>query len=151
DSAAYIADTWAWNGTAWALRATAGPTARNYAAAAYHAGREVTILFGGQDSSRNYSDTWEWNGPVWTLRSNAGPSARFFDGNPMAFDAARGVTVVFGGTGVGGNGGVGYTLTDTCEWNGTVWTRVALTGPSARTAPLMYDSVRRVTVLFGGW
>src|SRR5262249_12266836 len=62
----------------------------------------------------------------------------------LAYDSARGVTVLFGGTGY-----ADY-LADTWEWDGTTWTQ-RISGPSARTLHAMaYDSARRVTVLFGG-
>jgi hypothetical protein len=63
----------------------------------------------------------------------------------MAYDAARGVTVLFGGgTASGGT-------SDTWEWNGTAWTQRAVSGPSPRQSHAMvYDAVRGVSVLFGG-
>ncbi len=63
----------------------------------------------------------------------------------MAYDALRGVTVLFGGFASNGSSG------DTWEWNGTVWTQRAVSGPSARSDHAMvYDALRGVTVLFGG-
>lgn len=63
----------------------------------------------------------------------------------MAFDSARGVTVLFGGSdGVGLNG-------QTWEWNGANWALRSSSGPSPRRHHAMvYDSARGVTVLFGG-
>ena len=63
----------------------------------------------------------------------------------MAYDAARGVTVLFGG----------YkgrdTDDETWEWNGTAWTQRVVAGPSPRRGHAMaYDAARGVTVLFGG-
>jgi hypothetical protein len=63
----------------------------------------------------------------------------------MAYDSARGVTVLFGGYGIGGY------QSDTWEWNGSTWTLRASTGPSKRQeAAMVYDEARGVTVLFGG-
>ena len=63
----------------------------------------------------------------------------------MAYDAARGVTILFGGSVNDG---------DTREWDGVRWAQVAAEddgGPSARYYHAMaYDSERGVTVLFGG-
>ncbi len=71
------------------------------------------------------------------------PSPRYE--HAMAYDSARGVTVLFGG---------GYDparYNDTREWNGSAWTLQATTGPSPRRGHAMaYDSARGVTVLFGG-
>jgi hypothetical protein len=64
----------------------------------------------------------------------------------MAYDVARGVTVLFGG-----NAGSDVGNTETWEWNGTAWTQRLVSGPSARHYHAMsYDAARRVTVLFGG-
>ncbi len=81
----------------------------------------------------------------WTQRLVSGPSPRY--AHAMAYDAARGVTILFGGY-------VGTFPTrngETWEWNGTAWTQRAVSGPSARGHHAMaYDAARRVTVLFGG-
>ncbi len=63
----------------------------------------------------------------------------------MAYDAARGVTVMFGGVAPGG------LLGDTWEWDGKAWTQVMIPGPQARYGHAMaYDADRQRTVLFGG-
>ncbi|MBI5865398.1 MAG: immunoglobulin domain-containing protein [Planctomycetes bacterium] len=80
----------------------------------------------------------------WTQRVVSGPSARYR--HAMAYDAARGVTVLFGG--YSGSGRIG----DTWEWNGTAWTQRSISGPSPRSSHAMaYDTARGVTVLFGGY
>jgi hypothetical protein len=70
----------------------------------------------------------------------------------MAYDSARQVVVLFGGRSGGAARG------DTWEWNGSTWTlahpgdAAGLTAPHPRDAFAMtYDSVRHVTVLFGGF
>ncbi len=83
----------------------------------------------------------------WRRRTSAtSPAPRF--GHAMAYDSARGVTVLFGGHST-------YNVyDDTWEWNGTDWTeRFSALGnrPPARFEHAMvYDSIRGVTVLFGG-
>jgi hypothetical protein len=143
-------NTWEWDGVEWTLVSEAGPSARAGHAMAYDSARGVTILFGGAVSIGpevwyNH-ETWEWDGVEWTLVSEAGPSARA--GHAMAYDSARGVTVLFGGD--DGPYGGSY-LNDTWEWDGVEWTLRSQNGPSARGSHAMaYDSVRGVTVLFGG-
>lgn len=83
-------------------------------------------------------------GGEWILRSPAArPSARF--GSAMAYDAARGVVVLFGG-------GVPGADAETWEWDGTNWSKkLPANSPSPRYYHAMaYDMVRGVTVLFGG-
>ena len=63
----------------------------------------------------------------------------------MAYDSARGVTLLFSGAGP-----TGYN-SETWEWDGTTWTLLSEIGPPARLYSAMaYDSARRVTVLFAG-
>ena len=73
------------------------------------------------------------------------PSARI--GESMAYDSARGVSVLFGGLlqlGLLGNG-------ETWVWDGLDWVHRSVVGPSPRASHKMaYDSAREVVVLFGG-
>ena len=60
----------------------------------------ATVLFGGSaDGFNGNGETWEWNGTVWAQRVVSGPPARWL--HAMAYDAARGVTVLFGGNDFG--------------------------------------------------
>ncbi len=81
----------------------------------------------------------------WHRLATASPLARA--GHAMAYDSARGVTVLFGG-----DDGNDF-LNDTWEWDGTEWTRrFPANNPTARNGHgLAYDSARGVTVLFGGY
>ncbi len=80
---------------------------------------------------------------LWTQRQDIGPAARF--GHAMAFDTARGRTVLFGGVAGGSN------LNDTWEWDGADWTQIQDIGPPPRSlTALAFDSKRARTVLFGG-
>ncbi|MFA5794787.1 MAG: kelch repeat-containing protein [Candidatus Brocadiia bacterium] len=143
--------TWEWDGTNWTQRTpVTSPSARYIHAMAYDSAQGVTVLFGGSGGSGGEvlnNETWKWNGTNWTQRTSVtSPSARH--GHRMAYDSARGVTVLFGGW----NGSV-YNY-ETWEWDGTNWTlrRMLVIYPSARSSHAMaYDSVRNVTVLFGGW
>jgi hypothetical protein len=85
----------------------------------------------------------------WTQVATTGPpSPRSNHG--LAYDSARGVTVLFGGFATGPP--APRPLADTWEWDGSLWKQVATTGPSPRFFnELAYDSTRGVTVLFGGF
>jgi hypothetical protein len=69
-------DTWQWDGAKWTQKATTGPSAREYSAAAALSGK--LVLFGGEANGTGayLGDTWEWDGSVWTQRSVVGPSVR---------------------------------------------------------------------------
>ncbi|MCG3132592.1 MAG: hypothetical protein FLDDKLPJ_03455 [Phycisphaerae bacterium] len=95
----YDGETWEWDGAAWTLRADTGLSPRYLHAMAYDSARGVTVLFGGRyyDGSHHYyRDTWEWDGAAWTQQfPDLSPSPR--QDHAMAYDSARGVTVLFGG------------------------------------------------------
>ena len=64
----------------------------------------------------------------------------------MAYDATRGVVVLFGGWHHPDH------LGDTWEWDGNIWTQVATFGPSPRSVHARaYDAIRKRVVLFGGF
>jgi PKD domain/Galactose oxidase, central domain len=83
---------------------------------------------------------------TWTQQSPAtSPAFRAYFG--MAYDSARGRTVLFGGQLHGGT-----QSNETWEWDGTNWQLMQpANAPSPRNGFTMaYDSVRHVTVLFSG-
>jgi hypothetical protein len=90
-------------GPAWTkLDPAASPPARGDASMAYDPATRTMLLFSGfsdQIGSAGYlDDTWSWNGTTWTqLFPAASPPAR--TGAPMAYDAATGTVLLFGGFG----------------------------------------------------
>ena len=95
-----LADTWAWNGTAWAqLSPAASPPARCTAGMAYDTGTGQMLLFGGY-STTFFGDTWAWTGTTWAqLAPSATPSARYW--SSLAYDSATDQVVLFGGSNPG--------------------------------------------------
>ncbi len=149
-STSALDDTWTFDGTTWTQKSPATvPPRRDSYAMAYDSTRNVTTLFGGVDSAlfpgTITNQTWEWNGVDWTQRTSTNaPSPRY--GSAMAFDVARGVQVLFGGSTASGY------LNETWEWNGVDWTqRTPATSPPVRTnMSIVYDVLRARIVLFGG-
>src|SRR5207302_2463029 len=85
----------------------------------------------------------------WTKQAPAvHPSGR--GATPMAYDAATGTVVLFGGAGNGTSHDT--TLGETWTWSGTTWTQQhPAASPPARTyASMAYDAATRTVVLFGG-
>jgi len=125
------------------------PQSGYYPAMAYDSAHNQVVLFGGVDSSvfspsPNYSsDTWTWDGSTWSKQfPSTSPPPRCCYG--MAYDAARGQIVIFGGANASGF------LTDTWVWDGVDWTQKA-SGPGPRLHVAMaYDAARQQVVLFGG-
>jgi hypothetical protein len=142
--------TWLWGGAFWRRQYPANsPPALEATRMVYDSHREVAVVFGGMhyQSYTVINDTWEWDGSNWTEMEPANkPPARYW--HAMAYDSARKVTVMFGGS----SGGDDATFNDTWEWDGTDWKEIQSTEkPAPRLHHSMaYDSKRGVTVLFGG-
>lgn len=144
-----------WDGRAWKTLDAAAPTPRTLSAVAFDSRRGRLVIQGGLGVGDDLpGDTLEWGGAASTTPASkwhriedapsGGPGVR--NHHAMAFDAARGVAVLFGGQ----DRDIRM-LGDTWEWNGKTWKRVATTGPAARVHhALVYDSARKKTLLFGG-
>jgi hypothetical protein len=141
--------TWEFDWARWTELSVADPPARMAHVMVYDAARGRTVVFGGMGVAAPgqppppLGDTWEFDGARWTRVATDGPSPRFSAG--AAYDAKRGVVLVFGGLDAQGFRG------DTWAWNGTRWSKLAEAGPSARAMGyLAYDKARDRTVMFGG-
>lgn len=101
--------------------------------------RRFGFVFATLVSSVSAQSTWLNLSP---LRS---PSARYY--HCMAYDANRGVVVMFGGQTSSSR------MSDTWEWDGYLWTqRTPTTRPPARSqAAMVYDTQRKKVLLFGGY
>jgi hypothetical protein len=145
-------NTWVWNGTSWRQAATTGPSPRWEHAMVYDSVRQKVVLAGGAtfNSARTdtvaLADVWEWNGNAWAVAPSM-PDAR--SGLALAFDTARGRTVMYGGL-----SSPNVNSTKTYEYDGVAWVEVpgAVGGNSAgdRSGHAMsYDAGRDRTILVG--
>ncbi|MBK8100610.1 MAG: protein kinase [Planctomycetes bacterium] len=147
-----LGDTWEWNGSNWSqINTPSSPMARYQHAMTYDTVRQRVLMFGGAYHTRMSNDTYEWDGSSWLLRSVAvSPTPR--QTARLIWDSGRSRAVLFGG--YAQNGSLVYELNDLWEWDGSTWTQRMAAGPqipSARYAMLMvYDPIRRETVMFGG-
>jgi hypothetical protein len=92
-------------------------------------------------------DTWTFKKGIWTRMSpSVMPPQREL--HAMAFDAASGQVVLFGGVGSTSSAPLG----DTWVWNGVTWKEVVTAHkPPARFLHTMaYDPVTQKVVMFGG-
>jgi hypothetical protein len=131
------------------VRTPASPPPRDAHATAFDTARNRLVLFGGANEAGvvDFADTWEWNGTSWIERAPAAsPTPRY--GHAMAYDAARGRVVLFGGY----DFLQGLLLSDTWEWDGTNWIEAApaTTPPGRFGHGMVYDSARQRIVMFGG-
>lgn len=118
----------------------------------YDAARGRVVVYGVTSVSTFYDlselawPTIEWDGAYWKgVRTANIPSATA--GYAMAYDAARGVTVLFGGSDSFGN-----PLQETWLYDGTNWTQAApaASPPSRVNHAMVYDSVSQQVLLYGG-
>jgi hypothetical protein len=146
----YLGDTWEYDGANWSAVPGPGPAVRARHAMAFDDLRGRIVLFGGVNgtsASSWFGDTWEYASGSWQQRATtAFPPVRF--GHAMAFDRARGRTVMFGGRTRTGT----IFLGDTWEWDGTTWSpRTPAAAPSARMGHAMaFDPRSGQVLLYGG-
>ena len=155
DAARVRDDTWSWDGRRWSLESWRGPGPRTFPAMAWDAARGEALLFGGRrvlfgkegERGTFLGDTWALGRNGWRRIDATGPQARAEAA--VAYDAARGVVVLFGG--YNDEGGASSRLGDTWEWNGARWTLRATDGPAPRSgAAMAWDARSGDVVLFGG-
>ena len=155
-----LSDTWEWDGASWKEIPNAGGPQRVRHKMVYDARRKVMVLFGGLDGQASAPvDTWEFSGSQWKqVATEAGGPPGGRDVPVMAYDSARGVTIVSGGGEWGSplSQYFGFVETrvfgDTWEWNGQVWSQAATEGapPAVFGAAAAYDPRRGRMVHFGG-
>jgi len=149
-------ETWEWDGSNWALATPwASAPARSGHGMVYDAGRGVTVVFGGclelapvgGSCIQKANDTWEYDGVTWTQVLTSGaplPRSEF----SLAYDAGRGVVVLFGGSLENG-----IVTDDTWEYDGSQWSNVSAgIAPEARSLHgLVYDPLRRTVLCLMGY
>lgn len=98
---------------------------------------------GARDSHDGCSARCTSEAPVWRAIDTAPPARA---SHAMAYDAAHGTTVLFGGRGALGP------LGDTWVWDGAIWRRLdpATLPPPRSEHAMAYDADRKRVVLFGG-
>ena len=152
--AAPLTDTWTWNGSTWTrLHPAHSPGPRTSAAIAYDPTTQQVVLFGGMSLANTggtpfLGDTWTWNGSDWTQQHPAkSPPTRMLAS--LAYDAASGQFVLFGGKHIPG---MVPGLNDTWIWTGSNWVQQhPATVPHTRAqASLAYDGATKNLVLYGG-
>ena len=109
---------------AWRQLPVKGPAERHSARMAYDELRKNVVLVGNEE-------TWLWDGAAWSNPTIVSPSGRSVG---LAYDNARQVTVLSGGTG---------TTNERWEWNGSSWSGFAgAAGPGNAYHPGLAPSRR---------
>lgn len=149
-----LGGTFTWDGMTWTKHTISGPGARRGYGLTYDTQRHVVVMFGGGTNSANPQDTnevWEWDGSsnAWNNKTpSAGAQPTPVIAASIAYHAARGKTVVFGGYSPSAKLGP----PDTWEWDGTSWSLQNPTTkpPADNSGAMVYDSARQVVVYIGG-
>jgi hypothetical protein len=155
-----VADTWAFSNGHWTeLTPSIQPSQRTYAGLAYDYKDGYVVMFGGHHGNTTegfLNDTWTFHAGVWTNitdLSPARPHVRY--GMAMAYDAADGYVVLFGGN--FGNQ-PNTTLGDTWRFSAGTWTNITPQSATKKDSPaarafdeMAYDSLDGYLVLYGGW
>jgi Galactose oxidase, central domain len=90
-------NTWVYDGTTWTEKFPVNQPLWVYAgSAAFDAGLNAVVLFGGGSGGIDQDTTWKWSSGNWTqLFTTQSPPAR--EGAGMAYDPLLGHIIVFGG------------------------------------------------------
>ena len=149
-------ETWTWNRNHWVqVFPEHVPPARSAHSMVYDSTRGRIIVFGGRKEATVvrvrfgiHGDTWAWQDGDWQdLAPGNAPEARFYTG--MAYDRDRDRVVLYGGYHYATDGKTLVPLTDTWEYDGDNWSRVADNGPVLTKPLLVFDAVRHETLMLG--
>jgi cysteine-rich repeat protein len=151
-------ETLEWNGRDWIRRGVPGPPARFAASMVYDSDRHEIVLFGGEignnatGATNTYlDDMWRWDGLAWTqvfLDERPPPRSRA----TMAYDPQRHVIVLYGGKAYDKANQSVDLRSDTWEFDGTAWTKIADDSPpgARENAGVAYDPSLGGVVIVGG-
>src|SRR6267143_83401 len=150
-------DTWQFKAGSWTqLSPPTAPSPRYGASMAYDAADGYVLLFGGENGGVTslLGDTWEFKAGSWTqLSPSSSPQIRAF--GLMAFDAADGYALLFGGSYYSCNSlsCTSVPHDDTWEYKAGTWVQLFPSiSPSARwLASMVYNAADGYVLLFGGY
>lgn len=147
--------SWRFAGTTWTPIPTNGSIpGLNLGAMAYDSFDRYVVQFGGNMGppvSSNTGETWVYIAGSWVeILPPAAPAGRANE--VMTYDAADNSIVLFSGCGPANTNGTCALYTDTWEFRGGLWSRLAPpTSPPGRdSGSMVYDPAIGAAVLFGG-
>ncbi len=128
-------ETWVWDGATWTQ--VAGGPGFSVMRSVYDSNRDRVLVFGTSGGGLRVA---EWDGNTLVDLGQTSP-APTWNGTSIAYDAARGLTVLTTFDG------------ETWTWNGTAFAEVTPAGtnpPGRRSPALAYDPLRQRVVMHGG-
>jgi hypothetical protein len=151
-------ETWEWDGTNWTQQTpVASPSNRAGQGMTYDSARGVMIVFGGLGISANalQSDTWEW--PICTTANEAdgGGADAAVDAGQLVNGGMDGGAEDDGGsmTDAGNEADAGQRDAGGPDGSAFNWSKIVPTTvpPPRYGHAMVFDSMRGVTVMFGGY
>ena len=139
-----LRDAYSYDGKSWTAVTANSPGTRDHHEIAYDENNKTIIVYGGQNGKRDFDEqTWLFKNNLWRALNIPGPGPRAH--HAMAYDAERKKLVLFGGS-------YGNTSTDTWEFDGSNWNKIATTiNPGAIAHhSMVYDAIRKNVLLYGG-
>jgi Galactose oxidase, central domain/Kelch motif len=144
-------DTWKFAKGVWTeLHPSESPSPRFGAAMAYDPADGYVVLWGGQNTTVVFNDTWTFVGGQWSpldVGQGDGSAPAPASRASMAYDAADGYLVLFGGTYCAYECIADDFVQYTWEFDAGVWTNVTPSSPSTANTPgptsgaeMTYDS-----------
>ena len=119
----FFADFWAWDGSTWQELPLTDPHpgVRVSTSFVFDPLSQQILMFGGSDAEIFRTDLWGWDGQQWAVMAEESGMPVRSGFNIVAYDAGRGVYVLFGGVDRPG----GVVVGETWEWDGQSWTCAA--------------------------
>ena len=147
DDQFFLAEMWSYQDKVWApLSAGTQPSEPIGPAMAYDQARRKLVLFGGNAltiDNGGAERTWTFDGAWKDVSPDLGPPRR--TRAQAVYDARRRRVVLYGGS------HLGFTRSDTWEWDGVAWTRTsAASGFAVVGCSLVYDDSLGRVLAFGG-
>ncbi|MFH0887749.1 MAG: kelch repeat-containing protein [Planctomycetota bacterium] len=129
-------ETWEWDGTDWTLKTPVyKPSAQWGTAMAYDSKRDRILFYRGFAYT---NELWSWDGTDWTLIKSPANGSQKCCLHTMTYDTVRDRMVEL-------------TQDEVWEYDGANWIQQSTENrPSLYAHTLVYDSVRRKVVIFGG-
>lgn len=145
-------NTWLFSGGHWTeLSEPVAPSPRWNEVLAYDTADSELLMVGGWDGSQALPDDWTFAGGHWSEIPPPVPPERY--GAQVAYDAADGYTLLFGGCANTACYGSDVTLGDTWTYQAGVWTELhpAVSPPARGQGGMAYDPSCTCVVMFGGY
>jgi hypothetical protein len=151
-------DIWEWDGTAmtWTNRtpiASSGmPMGREYPLMAYDSGQKKMFVYDGANYGSNMTVYWEWDpeSAGWAMHDSSDYSQSGY-ASLAAYDSIRRREVILAQSYSSG-GPYGTDTTWELDANSETWYMRTISSPPSRySAGMVFDTIRGVVVMFGGY